>query len=94
MGKPVQQSDIDFIMRKYGTFTIIANHPNLANVVPDKITGQILAKTPTPLWESVRPPTRVDSYDCMAAVWNPYGLYGNCMESVRSVRPSSAVVAC
>ena len=25
MGKPVQQSDIDFIMRKYGTFTITAN---------------------------------------------------------------------
>ena len=22
MGKPVQQSDIDFIIRKYGTFTI------------------------------------------------------------------------
>ena len=29
MGKPVQQTDIDFIMRKYGTFTITANHPNL-----------------------------------------------------------------
>ena len=27
MGKPVQQSDIDFIMRKYGTFTITANSP-------------------------------------------------------------------
>ena len=27
MGKSVQQSDIDFIMRKYGTFTITANSP-------------------------------------------------------------------
>ena len=27
MGKPVQQSDIDFIMKKYGTFTITANSP-------------------------------------------------------------------
>ena len=27
MGKPVQQSDIDFIMRKYGTFTITSNSP-------------------------------------------------------------------
>ena len=27
MGKPMQQSDIDFIMRKYGTFTITANSP-------------------------------------------------------------------
>ena len=26
-GKPVQQSDIDFIMRKYGTFTITATSP-------------------------------------------------------------------
>ena len=33
MGKPVQQSDIDFIMRKYGTFTTLQIHPNLANVV-------------------------------------------------------------
>ena len=49
MGKPVQQSDIDFIMRKYGTFTIIANsHPNLANVVPDRITGKIPTKPQHP----------------------------------------------
>ena len=27
MGKSVQQSDIDFIMKKYGSFTIIANSP-------------------------------------------------------------------
>ena len=27
MGKPVHQLDIDFIMRKYGTFTITANSP-------------------------------------------------------------------
>ena len=27
MGKPVQHSDIDFIMRKCGTFTITANSP-------------------------------------------------------------------
>ena len=33
MGKPVQQSDIYFIMRKYGAFTILQIHPNLVNVV-------------------------------------------------------------
>ena len=27
MGKPVQQSDIDSIMKKYGTFTITTNSP-------------------------------------------------------------------
>ena len=27
MGKSVQQSYLDFIMRKYGTFTITANSP-------------------------------------------------------------------
>ena len=27
MGKPMQQSDIDFIKRKYRTFTITANSP-------------------------------------------------------------------
>ena len=48
MGKPVQQSDIDFIMRKYGTFTIIANSPKPANAVPGKITGQIPAKPQHP----------------------------------------------
>ena len=29
MGKPVQHLDIDFIIRKYGTFTITANSPKL-----------------------------------------------------------------
>ena len=33
MGKPVQQLDIDFIMRKYGAFTILQIHSNLANAV-------------------------------------------------------------
>ena len=33
MGKLVQQSDIDFIMRKYGAFTILQIHPNLVNAV-------------------------------------------------------------
>ena len=33
MGKPVHQSDIDFIMRKYGAFTIRQIHSNLANAV-------------------------------------------------------------
>ena len=28
-GKSVQQSDIDFIMRKYGTVTITANSPKI-----------------------------------------------------------------
>ena len=27
VGKPMHQSDIDFIMTKYGTFTITANSP-------------------------------------------------------------------
>ena len=40
MGKPVQQSDIDFIMRKYGVFTILKIHPNLENAVTRRITGQ------------------------------------------------------
>ena len=31
MGKPVQQSDIDFIMRKYGTLQSLQIHPNLGN---------------------------------------------------------------
>ena len=49
MGKPVQQSDIDFIMRKYGTFRITATiQPNLSNAVPDRITGKILAKPQHP----------------------------------------------
>ena len=30
MGKPVQELDIDFIMRKYGTFTITTNSPKTA----------------------------------------------------------------
>ena len=33
MGKPVQQSDIDFTMRKYEAFTILQIHPNLAYAV-------------------------------------------------------------
>ena len=48
MGKPVQHSDIDFIMRKYGAFTILQIHPNLANAVLGKITGQIPAKSQHP----------------------------------------------
>ena len=48
MGKPVQQSDIDFIMRKYGTFTFTANHANLVKHPPDRITGQTPAKTLSP----------------------------------------------
>ena len=44
MGKPVQQSDIDFIMKKYGTFTITANSPKPRDAVPGRITGKIPAK--------------------------------------------------
>ena len=51
MGKPMQQSNIDFIMRKYETFTTLQIHPNLANAVPGKITGQIPAKPQhPPVW--------------------------------------------
>ena len=31
MGKPVQQSDIDFIMRKYGMLQSLQIHPTLVN---------------------------------------------------------------
>ena len=31
MGKPVQQPDIDFIMRKYGMLQSLQIHPNLEN---------------------------------------------------------------
>ena len=50
MGKPVQQSDIDFIMRKYGAFTTLQIHPNLANL----ITVDSLGKTPA---KPQHPPT-------------------------------------
>ena len=33
MGKSLQELDIDFIMRKYGAFTILQIHPNLGNAV-------------------------------------------------------------
>ena len=48
MRKLAQQSDIDFIMRKYGTSTITEIHPNLTNVVPGRITWQIPAKPQHP----------------------------------------------
>ena len=31
--KLMEQSDIDFVMRKYGAFTIMQIHPNLVNAV-------------------------------------------------------------
>ena len=40
MGKLVQKSDIDFIMRKYGAFTILQIHPKL------DYTTKSLGKTP------------------------------------------------
>ena len=55
MGKPVQQSDIDFIMTKYGTFTITTNHPNL---VIKQYPTESLGKTQLnlqPLCMTVRP---------------------------------------
>ena len=48
MGKLVQQLDIDFIMRKYGTLQSLQIHPNLANAVPNRITGKIPAKPQQP----------------------------------------------
>ena len=44
MRKPVQQSDIDFIMKNIELLQSLQIHPNLANAVPDKITGQIPVK--------------------------------------------------
>ena len=44
MGKPVQQADIDFIMRKLELLQSLQIHPNLVNAVPDRITGQVPAK--------------------------------------------------
>ena len=46
--KLVQQLDIDFIMRKYGTLQSLQIHPNLANAVPGRITRQISAKPQHP----------------------------------------------
>ena len=48
MEKPVQQSDIDFIMRKYGTLQSLQIHPNLVNAIPDRITRQIPTKPQQP----------------------------------------------
>ena len=48
MGKLVQQLDIDFIMRKYGTLQSLQIHPNLVNAAPGKITGKIPAKPQHP----------------------------------------------
>ena len=48
MGKPVQQSDIDFIMRKYELLQSLQIHPNLENAVLGKLTGQIPAKPQHP----------------------------------------------
>ena len=47
-GKLVQQSNIDFIMRKYGMLQSLQIHPNLANAVPGRIIGQIQAKPQHP----------------------------------------------
>ena len=49
MGKLVQQSDIDFIMRKYATFTITSNHPNLVKQYPAKSLSKTPTKPPAPL---------------------------------------------
>ena len=48
MGKPMQQSDIDFIMRKYGTFTITANLPKPGKWSTNRINGKIPAKPQLP----------------------------------------------
>ena len=47
MGKPMQQSDIDFIMRKYGMLQSLQIHPNLANA-DGRINGQIPTKPQDP----------------------------------------------
>ena len=48
MEKPMQESNIDFIMRKYGTFTITANSPKPGECSTRQITGQIPAKPQHP----------------------------------------------
>ena len=48
MGKPVQHSAIEFIMRKYGTLQSLQIHPNLTNAIPVKISRKIPAKSQHP----------------------------------------------
>ena len=50
-GKPVQQSNIDFIMRKYGTFTITADSPKLGEWSTRQNHWEIPAKPQhPPVW--------------------------------------------
>ena len=55
MGKPVQQSDIDFIMRKYGTFTITANSPKPRECSTPQNHWENPSLTSTPSYVSVWP---------------------------------------
>ena len=51
MGKSVQQSNIDFIMKKYGTFTITANSPKPGECSTQKNHWKIPAKPQhPPVW--------------------------------------------
>ena len=77
MGKPMQQSDIDFIMRKYGTLQSLQIQPNLSNAATwqnhwtnsQLNLSTLLQECTTQLYGL----TRVDPYGC-------------CTEYVRSVR--------
>ena len=94
MGKPVQQSDIDFIMRKYGTFTITANHPNLVKQFPNRITGQTPAKTLPPFVWSYSQMYGLPNVWISTSVQLLYEICTICTEYVLSVRPSSATTPC
>ena len=48
MVKPVQHSDIDFLMRNMELLQSLQIHPNLVNAVLGRITGQIPAKPQHP----------------------------------------------
>ena len=88
MEKPMQQSDIDFIMRKYGTLQSLQIHPNLVNATTrQKHWTNPQLNLNTPLQECTTQLyglTRADSYDRMAAIRNLYGLTSSCTKPVRN----------
>ena len=78
MGKLVQQLDIDFNMRKYGTLKSLQIYPNLVNAItwknhlgkPHLNLNTLLQECTTQLYDV----THGDPYDRTTIVWNPYSL--------------------
>ena len=78
--KPVQQSDIDFIMRKYGTLQSLQIHPNLANAA----TRQ--NHRTNPRLNLNTPPARVYDPTIRPHTCESVRPYSCCTEFVRSVQ--------